>query len=402
VKAIIAGAGLSGLTAANCLTRVGIECTVLERAPRLTEVGAGIQLSPNAMKVMQRLKLGPALIGAGFRPERAEMRWGESGRTIFSVPLMPQASDRWGAPYLNIHRADLLGSLAANLGETGDDDIRLGVGVVGYRQAGDGVAALLEDGSTVEGDLLIGADGIHSQLRTEMLGPESPRFTGMTAWRATVPISELGEFAPPPTACVWVGPGRHAVSYRLGDDARPFARPALANFVGVVERADWRSESWTEEGSVEEALADFDGFHPIVRRMIEKAPRHYRWALFDREPLARWTDGRVALIGDACHPMLPFLAQGAAMGMEDAAALGEELAAADDIPAALERYERRRMARATQVQAGARPNARLFHRRGPVARLATYLPMRAASAVAPWFIRSRLDWLYGYLPFSDS
>jgi salicylate hydroxylase len=222
-----------------------------------------------------------------------------------------------------------------------------------------------------------------------MLGPEAPRFTGNAAWRIVVPIERLGDRAPPPTACVWVGPGRHAVTYRLRGGA-------LANFVGVVEQDGWTSESWTEEGTKEAALADYRGWHPIITQVIEASDHLYRWALYDRDPLPAWTEGRAALLGDACHPMLPFAAQGGVMAIEDAWVLARSLDSATDVAGGLEAYAQSRHARTAKVQKTARANAGLFHHRGLSDRVRAYAPQWWAAKARPTQFHARQDWLYGH------
>lgn len=404
MKVVIAGGGLGGLTAALCCLHHGHEVTVLERAPALEEVGAGIQIPPNAMKVYAALGLDGALAAAGFRPQALEARMGRSGRRLFRVPLAAAAPARWGAPYLHIHRADFLAVLEQALRARAPGALKLGVQVTGHADGPQGVTAQLADGGEVIGDVLVGADGLHSAVRARMLGPDAPRFTGMTAWRAVVPMAALGPDAPPPTACVWMGPGRHCVTYRLRGGT-------LANFVGVVEcpatpagQAAARppesrpAESWSARGSAGEALADFEGWHPTITGLIGAAATLYRWALFDRPPLARWVSGRVALLGDAAHPMLPFMAQGAAMAAEDAWVLAAFLARAGtgDVARALQAYERARKGRASAVQAASRANARVFHRRSPAGQIATYGPMWLAGRLAPAAIARRQDWLYAH------
>lgn len=390
MKAVIAGGGIGGLTTALALIARGWQVELVEQAPEFSEVGAGLQLSPNAMKVMRALGLEAAIGERAFRPEALEMRLGESGRRVFSIPAGPAAERRWGAPYLHVHRRDLLDLLVAAVNARAPGSIRLSARLIGYRHMPRGVQALLEGGETLEGDLLVGADGIHSAVRGQMIGPDRPDFTGNLAWRAVVPIEALGSAAPPPTACVWAGRGRHAVTYRLRGGE-------LANFVGVTENSRWHEESWTRQGTREEALADFKGWVPEVVRLIEAAQSHYRWALFDRKPLHRWSEGPVALIGDACHPTLPFLAQGAALAIEDAWVLARECNRLEaDIPAALLAYYRTRIARASRMQAGARANMKRFHRRFAPMRLATYGPMWLGGQAAPGFMRSRLDWIYGH------
>jgi salicylate hydroxylase len=388
-KAIIVGAGIGGLTAALCLLRAGWEVEVLEQAQALSPIGAGIQISPNGARVLFALGLSGALEAVAFRPESIEMRLGRSGFQVYAIPLREAAIARWGAPYLHIHRADLVELLVQALQARAPNGLRTGVRVDGYSQTASAVRAHGSDGAFFEGDLLIGADGIHSVIRTAMLGPGDPRFTGNVAWRIVVPIERLADHAPPPTACVWVGPGRHAVTYRLRGGA-------LANFVGVVEQDGWTRESWTEEGTREEALADYRGWHPIISRMIKASDHLYRWALYDRDPLPSWTDGRVALLGDACHPMLPFAAQGGVMAIEDAWCLAQSLDRAGDVAARLESYARGRHARTAKVQQTARANAGLFHHRRLNDQVRAYAPQWWAARTRPMQFHARQDWLYGH------
>lgn len=383
MKAVIVGAGIGGLTAALCFRHLGWDVSVLERADVIEEIGAGIQISPNGMQVLQALGLGPAIEAAGFRPRASQFRKGKSGRVIMVSAMGKQMEQVYGAPYVHIHRADLISILIEALNDAAPMAVRTRAEVTGYRQDADGAEAELADGARIGGDVLVGADGIKSVIRTQMLGPEAPRFTGNVAWRAVVPVSRLGRHVPPPAASVWTGSGQHAVTYLLRGGE-------FANFVGVVERDDWQKESWTEAGSREEALADFEGWHPVIRTLIEKADHHYRWALFDRDPLDRWSDGRAVLLGDAAHPMLPFMAQGAVQAIEDSYVLASLLSAAGDIAAALDTYFRTRIARVTHVQAAARANMDLFHHRRPQS------PIWLAGKIAPTIVERQLDWLYGH------
>lgn len=389
-KAIIVGGGIGGLTAALAFHHSGWQVQVLERTPEISEVGAGIQISPNGMKVFRALGLEAAVSNNAFEPEALEMRYGRSGRHIFQIMAAEAAVQRWGAPYLHLHRADLIENLRRALARRQPETLRLDAPVQGYRQDKASVVAVLENGEEIGGDVLVGADGIHSAIRSQMLGAEMPDFTGNVAWRAVVPLDRLGDLAPPPTACIWVGARRHAVTYRLRGGQ-------LANFVGIVERDDWRSESWTEQGSREEVLADYAGWHPILTNLIEQADSHFKWALFDRQPLKQWTDERVALMGDACHPTLPFQAQGAVMAIEDAHLLAKLCAEQpEDLPTALQTYFESRIGRTADVQAASRANARLFHRRTPLSRALTYGPMWLAGKIAPAMIRARQDRFYSY------
>lgn len=386
---LIAGGGIGGLTAALALERFGHSVRVVEQAGVIQEVGAGLQISPNGMHVLNALGLSARVMRDAYRPEGIEMRLGRSGRVVFDVPLRRKGEGRWGADYVHLHRADLIEALKDMLLERAPDALLLGRQVDRYEQAGDRVKLHLVGGEVLEADLLVGADGIHSVIRAQMLGTDAARFTGNVAWRATVAMTELGDVVPPPTACAWVGSKRHAVTYRL-------RRGSIANFVGVVERRDWQVESWAETGQREDALHDFRRWNPVITRLIERADVLHRWALFDRAPLTAWHDGRVVLLGDACHPMLPFLAQGAVMSIEDAYVLAASLKGEDNVEAALGTYEARRKPRTTKVQANARSNAKLFHRAGPVGSLTTFGPMAIGARLAPELVKSRLDWIYGH------
>lgn len=391
MKIIIVGAGIGGLTAALAFGRSGHTVTLLEHAAKIDDVGAGIQISPNAMKVLEALGAGEGVRRNAFQPRALEMRMGLSGRSVFSVPITDAKKDDWGAEYLHLHRRDLILALLEATESVPQITIALGQRVVGYSQSAEGIGVHCVGRNTIEADLLVGADGIRSAVREQMLGPQQPIFTGNAAWRLVVPTEVLGERAPPPTACVWVGSGRHAVTYRLRGGA-------LSNFVGVVEQSDWTHEAWTDRGTRQQALAEFAGWHPVIETMIAKAEEHYRWALFDREPLTQWSDGRAVLLGDACHPTLPFLAQGAAMAIEDGFVLAQEVSTARDadLPKAMRRYFDRRIARVSAVQRGSRANMRRFHKRSRLSQLATYGPMHIAGKLMPSAILHQMDWLYRY------
>jgi len=250
----------------------------------------------------------------------------------------------------------------------------------------------LGDGAEVTGDVLIGVDGIKSTVREKLFGPDAPRFTGNVAWRAVVPIEHLKSHIPNPTACAWMGRGRHAVTYRLRCGE-------LANFVGVVERDDWKNEGWTEKGQLEDALKDFEGWHPTITGLLKSIDPNalFRWALYDRPPLKKWTDGHVALLGDAAHPMLPFMAQGAAMAIEDAWVLAREISQSSrTIDISLNVYQDLRHARTSKAQVASRANMKTFHQRHRLGQLKTYGPMWLAGKVMPSMVHRRMDWLYGF------
>lgn len=380
---IIVGAGIGGLTLAHALLKQGQSVRILERASALENVGAGIQIPPNAVKVLRALGLEADVKARAFQPEAIEARMGQTGRHIFNIPLAEYAKNRWGAPYLHIHRAAYIFALANNLP---DETLKLNSNVISYENIAKGVCVYLENDRQLKSQYLIGADGIRSTIREQMLGPDAPQFTGNMAWRVVVPTERLEDLAPNPTACAWFGPGRHGVTYRLGPEGE------LTNFVGVVEQDSWQEEGWSIPGKKADLRADFEDWHPVIKNVIDKADTFHRWALFDRAPLPRWIDGRAALLGDAAHPMLPFLAQGAAMAVEDAWVLADVIGRDDNLSV----YQSKRLGRTSKVQAASRANMGLFHKSSPVSKLATYGPMWAAGRLFPGVVHQRMDWLYNY------
>ncbi len=386
MRAILIGAGIGGLASALALARRGVSVTVLEKSPVLGEAGAGLQLGPNATRVLFELGLREAVVEKGFAPDAAEIRGASDQRLYLRNDLGAAAQSRWGAPYLQLHRADLQRLLLDAVLAAGCE-LRLGAEVVRIDQDAAGVRVGLSDGGQYEADLAIGADGVRSRVREALFGPDAPRFTGQVAWRGLVETDRLPPGLVPPVAAVWAGAGRHFVHY--------YVRGGRAvNFIGVVER-DWRLESWTEPGDPAELQADFAGWPEVVRTLCAGVAAPFRWALFDRAPLPAWTRGRVSLLGDAAHPMLPFLAQGAAMAIEDAAVLAHRLGDTADVAAALLAYERDRLPRTRRVQAASRFNARLFHLPGAVGR-AAFMAARLADGLSPGGTAARFDWLYGY------
>lgn len=387
---LIAGAGIGGLTAALACTQKGMRVTVIERAAQLGEVGAGLQIAANGTHVLEKLGLGRELENIGFRPEAATLRLGQTGRTIFSNPLGDAARERYGAWYYHVHRADLHRILAEAAGANPNIDLKLGKAVTGFVESAGSVSAALSDGTSASAAALIGADGIHSYVRESLFGKDAPRFTGNVAWRLLVQAENLPADLIPPHATVWTGPKGHAVTYyvRGGD---------LVNFVGVIEREDWQVEGWLESGDIKELKQDFAPWCSTIHQLIDAADETtcFKWALFDRDPLPVWSKGRVTLLGDACHPMLPFMAQGACMAIEDAWVLATELSKADDPAQAFLAYEELRKKRTARVQMAARANARRFHKGRPAGQLTTYGPMWLAAQVKPDLLNKPFDWIYG-------
>ena len=372
---LVSGAGIGGLTAALCLAQAGHRVEVFDQAAILAEVGSGIQLSANGMRVLHHLGLLPRIAALSFLPEGVEMRDWRSGQLIASTTLGAEAQTRFGFPYLHIHRADLISVLLQGVRENANIQLHIGSAVEDFSQTESQVSVTVNNQTQVA-DLLVGADGIHSQVRTALFGAEAPTFTGNVAWRGLVPASLLPQDLVRPVTTAWWGPGKHFVHYfvRQGE---------LVNCVCVVEKSGWDTESWTARGDLQELQADFAGWHGTIQTLIEHMDPQacYKWALFDRSPMPQWGRGRVTLLGDACHPTLPFMAQGAVMAIEDGAVLAQCLAAEDSVAAALGRYENIRRKRTAAIQRGSRRNARVFHLDGLQARLRNSAAKFASSAL---------------------
>jgi len=381
----VIGAGVGGLAAALALAQRGARVTVVEQAAALGEVGAGLQLGPNSVAVIEALGLRDPVEAAASAPEAIELRdW--RGGPVARVPLGATAVARYGLPYWQVHRADLLAALAAGAAEAGVRLV-LGTRALGVEERGDRVRLALEGADPAEAEIVVAADGVRSGVRRALLAGAPPRFTGHVAWRGLVPAERLPRGALPAGPCVTMGPGRHLVTY-------PLRGGRLWNFVAVEERQAWADEGWSVAGDPQELRAAFAGIWPGAAALLSAIDETFLWGLFDHPPLAAWTRGRVALLGDAAHPMLPFLAQGAAMALEDAWVLASTLAAGDGAEG-LAAYEDRRRARATRVQRAAARNGRVWHLRAPLARAAVDLALRAATAAAPDRLLARFDWLYG-------
>jgi salicylate hydroxylase len=372
------------------LHQVGINVRIFEQSAVPGEIGAGVQISPNGARVLHALGLESALAAVAFRPQAIELRQHRSGAVVAQMALGDDIVARHGAPYYHIHRADLHRVLAQAVRARCGDAIVPGRGVAQVSQMAHGVDIGLCDGNRATGDALIGCDGIHSRVRHALFGPELPEFTGHVAWRGVVPAARLKGVDLRPVVTSWMAPRSHAVTYFV-------RRGELVNFVGVTEQAGWTGESWTERGQKADLVRDFAGWHPTVRAIVEAIDEPYRWALFARRPMPQWSAGHATLLGDACHPMLPFLAQGAVMAIEDGAVLAACLAAGGaDVPGALRRYEQVRRPRTARVQASARAQGALFHLAHPLARLSAHGAMRFASRFLPGAVAARQDWLMSY------
>ncbi len=352
LKIAIAGAGVGGMAAAIALQTQGHNVTVLEQAPAFGRIGADVNLTPNAVHAIDGLGKG---VGDRFRvtaarPEFRMSRMWDTGEVTSQLPMSAAAEAKYGAPQLTIHRADLLSSLEAALEA---DTIRFGVRVTGAEAKGDKAILRLDDGSAIEADAVIGADGIHSPVRTAIFGPDKPRFTGLVSWRAVIPREKVAELPNLDSFVKWWGPepDRQIVVFPLTHDKEIFV------FV-TTPRQDWTDEGWTLPGDIAELRAAYTDFHPEARALLEACTEVTRSALHVREPMERWSEGGVTLLGDAAHPMVPFMAQGACMAIEDAVVLARALATAGEagIAAALTSYEDARRDRTAAVQRGSLAN----------------------------------------------
>jgi salicylate hydroxylase len=384
LRITVIGGGIGGLTAALSLHQAGFEVDVYEQAPELTQIGGGINMGPNAVRILRRLGLAAGLDREGVRPLLTHQRRWQDGRTLQRAPLNPLCEELYGAPHVTLHRADLLDVIASGFPA---ERIHLGHRLTGLADNGDSTEAWFENGARITADILIGADGIHSAVRASLFGEEAAAFAGCVAYRGLVPIERVADLGLELGNQSWVGPGAHFVHY-------PVSRGRLLNFVGWTEHDEWNREDWTDRAMVARALAAFEGWHPQIGRIIAAADTCFIWALFDRDPLSCWSVGRTTLLGDACHPMYPFMGQGAAQAIEDGAALAACLIAAGNADPAvtLRRYEQLRLPRVTRLQDMSRANKTRFHMRDGPAQEARDAEWSRAGDRSP----DALRWLYAH------
>ncbi len=352
-KVVIAGGGIGGLTTALVLGQAGHAVEVLEQAPAIAAtVGAGVTLSPNAMRVYRRLGLEDALCALGVEPARQRVQHYQDGRTLLTLERGARVRELYGAPYLYIHRGDLHAVLSQALEATGRATFRLGASVVGARVGAEGAEAHLQSGEAVEGDIVIAADGIKSAIR-KRFEPAAPHFTGHVVWRALIPVegAVLSDLATFPG--VHIGPGRMMVRY-------PVSQGRQLNLVVFARQTGWAEEGWAIPARLTELEDHFGDWAPEVRSMMDAIDetRLFKWGVFARKPLTSWSHGgRIALLGDAAHAMTPFMGQGAASAIEDAMVLGRCLDASETPAEALSRYERARLDRCALMQEESNLNA---------------------------------------------
>jgi len=384
----VIGAGIGGVALTRALRQRGIEAHLFERAAAFGEIGAGVQMTPNAAKVLRAMGLGEALDRVGFLPEAMVGRNWDTARELFRTPLREACPRLFGAGFYHVHRADLHAILCEDIPA---DRVRFNVQCVGVDQTPQGATARFSDGSTFEADLIVGADGIHSAVRDALWGKTAARFTGHMCWRALVPVAQHPLPFVSPDASFWMGPKAHIVTYYVKGGA-------AVNIVAVNESADWVAESWTEPSTREELLAAYQGWHRNIIDLFERvdSAQTFKWGLFDRDPMDRWSQGRVTLLGDAAHPMLPFLSQGAAMAIEDGYVLAAALDHCGDIDAALRAYEAERRPRTARVQLEARERGRTYHLSTPEEQRQRDLEMQRQQAENPNAVGIKAEWVYAY------
>ena len=387
-RVIVVGGGIGGLTAALSLLKRGIDVDVYEQSSELREVGAGIQLGANGTRVLYALGLKEALAQSQVIPDRRELRHWKTGETWNWFELGAASVERYGTPHIMLHRSDLHGVLLNAVRSLKPDAISLGRKCIAVSQTSEHAGVLFEEGTGAHAPFAIGADGIHSNVRVALFGPSKPVFTGCVAWRGLVAMERLPKHMQRMVGTNWLGPHGFVLHY-------PVRRGELMNFVPVVERDDWRIESWVCEGTKSELANDFSGWHPDVHAIIANIETPYKWALMVREPMESWSKGRVTLLGDACHPTLPFLGQGGVMSIEDGYVLAACLEKYFSDPSrAFARYEEIRRERTAMVVRKAQENRAMAFE----PRLADKDAVGEAIA-RDWQqvrLKERLDWLYKY------
>ena len=382
----IIGGGIGGLAAARALILRGIEATVYEQAPQLSEFGGGVVMTPNAMKALRSLGVEDAVLADAFTPRVQVARSWRSGRAIDRAPL-DIYRDHFGASFCTMHRGDLQHVLRKAVG---DEHICVRARCVGVSSDATSACARFEDGREIEADAVIGADGIHSVVRTCLFGEESPRFTGNVCWRGLVEARRLPPGLVPPEFTLWWGPNGHVVHYYV-------RRGELLNWVAITEVNEWTEESWSREGDLDEVKRTYAGWNQRLLKVFEASERCYKWALYDREPLPQWGKDRVTLLGDSAHAMLPYLAQGAAQSLEDACVLAAHVARTpEDLAGALRRYEDQRIARTRRIQLGARARGKSNHLPSAWARFWRDARLALRRCVAPKATLHQAEWIYNY------
>lgn len=383
MRIVISGGGIGGLTSALCLAQAGHHVHVLEQASEFSDVGAGLQCGANVLHVLDSIGISDALEKWAVKPERIDFRDFQSGQILHSMALGEDYVQRYGAEYWHCHRADLQACLLSAVNLHNDIKVSLNACVESYYESPQSVAVKLTNGHTIEGDCLIGADGVHSVIRTQLLGNTAPSFTGYLAWRGLVPVERLPSQWMDRVVTNFVGPGKHMVLYYVRGQR-------LANFVGVVECQEWQQESWVSQAPWQQLKDDFAGWHDSVETIINAVDKDqcYRWGLFKHSPFSNWSSKRVTLLGDAAHSTLPFMASGAAMAIEDARILQRSLAQEATVEQALQCYQRNRISRTAQIQKQSEQAGHLYHFKSSFMRKSAFTVLKLISSKKESFLPS--------------
>jgi salicylate hydroxylase len=382
----IIGGGIGGLTAAAALHQRGIEVEVFEQSAKISEIGAGVALTPNAMKAYRALGLEAEVAAIGYESEYQTVRSWNTGSVISRVPRKGAYTREFGAPYLTMHRADLVEVLCRQLPER---LLHLGARCTGVETDDGSARARFADGSEIEADVVVGADGIHSAVRSSLFGPQAPRFTGCACWRGLVPLDAFPAGLISSDGTMYMGPNSHIIYYLVRGGK-------LVNFVAHIE-SDWTGESWTQECDRSEVVETYAGWHEPLLRLLSAADRYYKWALYDRDPLDHWSKGRATLLGDSAHAMLPYIGQGACMAIEDSYILAAVISQMpDELGEALQHYERLRLPRTRRAVLGARARGEEMHLVSPWAQLKRNVKMALHRRLGGDKTGIQLGWFYSY------
>lgn len=386
-KVLIAGAGIGGLTLALTLLKRGMAVEIHEQAPVLAELGAGVQIAANGTRLLLELGLAPKMEQFVSVAAGKEVRMWNTGQTWPLFDLGQDSIDRFGAPYWLVHRGELHRVLKEAVEAASPGCIHLGAQVSRFNETANGVVLEMKDGRKATGDLLVGCDGVHSTVRAQLFEAGAPEYTGILAWRGLAAIEDLPEDLRRMVGTNWIGPGGHVITY-------PIKSGRFLNFVGLTEDDQFTSESWVEKGTHAQVHKDFEHWHPLIHRIIDALDQPYRWALAGRKTMKKWSKGRVTLLGDACHPTLPFLAQGAVMAIEDAFVLANCLQYHAAYEGAFARYEELRIERTSKIVNASSANVARFH--NPVLADEKKAAAYVESEWHPDKVRKRYDWLFEY------